>query len=554
MLLSVRNLSKSYGYTTVLAGLTFAINADERVGVVGMNGIGKSTLLRVLIGQETPDSGSVRLAPSIEVGYLPQTTPAFFGQTIEDLILESVGNLRQLEARMRELEALMAEAPPEQVPALLADYSQAATRFQERGGYALEHQIDAVLAGLGIAHLLRSRPVATLSGGEKARVGLAALLLRSPDLLLLDEPTNHLDLHALEWLESYLASCRGAVLVVSHDRHFLNRVVTQILELEEHSHQLKSYTGNYDTFLSAKAAERARQQEDYERQQEEMKELRHRVRETARQVAHNRMPKDGNKLVYNAKGEHVQQAISRNVRAAEEALKRIEANPAPKPPRPLRFYPNFATEALRSDQVIQVEGLTRQHDGKALFSDLSFSIAPDARILLSGPNGAGKTTLIQTMLGLEVPDAGLAKLVGSARIGYLPQTSLPNLGLTILEWYRQSQAGYDEQLIAGLLETGLFRLEDMRKTIAQLSIGQRRKLEIARLMAERPNVLILDEPTNYLSLDVLEAFEAAILAFAGPVLAVSHDRWFMQRFGGERWELQEGRLVQGEAQASGWAG
>ncbi|HEY7124328.1 MAG TPA: ABC-F type ribosomal protection protein [Ktedonobacterales bacterium] len=547
MLLGVRNLSKSYGHTTILADLTFAINAGERVGIVGMNGIGKSTLLRVLIGQEPPDSGSARFGPSVEVGYLPQTTPAFFGQTIEDLILASVGNLRQLETRMRELEVLMAQPAPEHMAALLEDYAQVATRFQERGGYELEHQIDAILAGLGIAHLPRSRPVATLSGGEKARVGLAALLLRSPDLLLLDEPTNHLDIHALEWLESYLASYRGAVLVVSHDRHFLNRVVNQILELEEHSHHLKSYSGNYDAFLRARAAERTKQQEDYERQQEEIKELRQRMRETARQVAHHRMPKDGDKMAYDFKGGRVQQTISRNVRAAEEELKRIEANSVPKPPKPLRFYPNFATEAIRSDQIIKVEGLTRQHDGRALFADLSFSIAPDARILLTGPNGAGKTTLIQTMLGLETPDAGAAKVVGSARIGYLPQSSLPNLSLTILEWYRQTQAGYDEQLIAGLLETGLFRLEDMRKTIAQLSIGQRRKLEIARLMAERPNVLILDEPTNYLSLDVLEAFETAILAFAGPVIAVSHDRWFMERFGGERWELQEGRLVRGEA-------
>ncbi len=543
MLLSVRNLSKSYGHTTILSDLTFAINAGERIGIVGMNGIGKSTLLRVLMGQEPPDSGSIRFAPSIEVGYLPQTTPEFFGQTIEDLILESVGNLRQLEARMRELEAQMAQPALGNVDALLEEYSQVSTRFQERGGYELDHQLDAILAGLEIAHLPRSRPVATLSGGEKARVGLAALLLRSPDLLLLDEPTNHLDLHALEWLEGYLARYRGAVLVVSHDRHFLNGVVTQIMELEEHSYHLKSYSGNYDAFLRAKAAERARWQEDYERQQEEIKELRQRMRETARQVAHNRLPKDGDKLQYNFKGERVQQTISRNVRAAEEALKRIEANPIPKPPRPLRFYPNFATEAIRSDQIIKVEGLTRRHGGRVLFADLSFSIAPDARILLTGPNGAGKTTLIQTMLGLEAPDAGAAKIVSGARIGYLPQTSLPNLDMTILEWYRQSQAGYDEQLIAGLLETGLFRLEDIRKTIAQLSIGQRRKLEIARLMAERPNVLILDEPTNYLSLDVLEAFETAILGFAGPVLAVSHDRWFMQRFGGERWELQEGWLL-----------
>ncbi|HEY7346679.1 MAG TPA: ABC-F family ATP-binding cassette domain-containing protein [Ktedonobacterales bacterium] len=543
MTLVVHHLSKTFGINLTLDDLSFSVGAGDRVGVVGMNGVGKSTLLNILAGQETQDAGTVALDAGAEMAYLPQATPIFFGRTIDDLILESVGNLRQLEARMGELEREMAGADEDRAAALLEEYALVSTRFQDRGGYDLEYRIDAILAGLGIAHLPRTREVETLSGGEKARVGMATLLLRSPDLLLLDEPTNHLDAGALEWLEGYLAGFGGALLAVSHDRQFLNRVVNRIFEIDEHTRRLKKYEGDYDAYAGAKVTERAKWEEDYERQQEEIKALRLRMRETGRQVAHNRAPKDGDKYIYNFKGGGVQKAISRNVRAAEEQLKRIEADPILKPPRPLRFYPRFDARRLRSDSVITVEHVNKGYDGRVILRDVSFRVASDARIMLVGPNGVGKTTLLRLLLGLDTPDAGSVRVTGSAQLGYLPQEPLLDTGQTILGAYRQVVAGYDEQLIAGLLERGLFRLEDMPKLVGQLSVGQRRKLEIARLMAMQPNALLLDEPTNYVSLDVLEAFEAAVLAFPGPVIVVTHDRWFMQRFGGERWELVDGRLI-----------
>ena len=543
MTLVVHHLSKTFGINTVLDDLSFSITAGDRVGVVGMNGVGKSTLLSILAGQEPVDAGTMTLDAGAEMAYLPQATPVFFGRTIDDLILESVGNLRQLEARMRQLEAQMAGGDEAAMSALLEEYAQVSTRFQDRGGYDLDYRIDTILAGVGIAHLPRSREVQTLSGGEKARVGLATLLLRSPEVLLLDEPTNHLDVTALEWLEGYLAVYSGALLVVSHDRQFLNRVATRIFEIDEHTHQLKQYGGNYDAYAVAKAAERAKWEEDYQRQQEEIAELRLRMRETGRQVAHNRMPKDGNKLAYNAKGANVQRAISRNVRAAEELIRRIEADPIPKPPNRLRFYPRFDVKPLRSDSVISVEHVSKSHAGRMILRDLSFRVASDARIMLIGPNGVGKTTLLRLLLGLDAPDTGAVRVTGSAHLGYLPQEPLLDPSQTILGAYRQVVSGYDDQIIAGLLERGLFLLEDMPKLVGQLSIGQRRKLEIARLMAEQPNVLLLDEPTNFISLDVLEAFEAAVLSFPGPVIVASHDRWFMQRFGGERWQLVDGRLL-----------
>src|SRR5947209_18101733 len=215
MLLTVRNLSKSYGAITVLSNISFVINYGDRAGIVGSNGAGKSTLLKVLMGQEEGDEGSFTFAPSSEVGYLPQTTPDFYGRTLEDLILESVGNLRQLEERMRELEAAMSSASADQLPLLLEEYSHVSTRFQDRGGYDLDYKIDTILAGLRIDYLPRAQEVQTLSGGEKARISLATLLLRSPDLLLLDEPTNHLDFASMQWLEMYLSNYHGPTMMVS---------------------------------------------------------------------------------------------------------------------------------------------------------------------------------------------------------------------------------------------------------------------------------------------------------------------------------------------------
>jgi macrolide transport system ATP-binding/permease protein len=544
MLLSVHNLSKAYGVITVLNNVSFIINSNDRVGIVGMNGAGKTTLLRILVGQETMDDGKISFAPSLEVGYLPQTTPDFYGRTIQDLILESLGNLRQLEERMRQVEATMAIASENQLPALLAEYDQLSTKFQDRGGYNLDYKIDTILTGLQLAYLPREQAVDTLSGGEKERIGLATLLLRSPDLLLLDEPTNHLDIASLEWLETYFLHYVGAIIVVSHDRQFLNRSVNQVFEIDEHSHQLKQYAGNYDAYASAKEAERAQWEEDYERQQEEIKELRKRIKETARRVAHNRPPRDNDKMQYDFFGGRVQQTISRGIRDAEERLKRIEEDPIPKPPRRLQAHPYFNTENLQSRDVISATGLGKSLGGRCILRDINFTLAPAARVVLTGPNGAGKTTLLKLIMSLETPGEGAVRVAAGARLGYLPQEpDLPDLTKTVLEVYRYDQVGYEDEFVAKLIGYGLFRLEDISKTIGQLSVGQRRKLEIARLLAEQPNVLLLDEPTNYISLDVLEAFEAAVLKFPGPVITVSHDRLFMQRFGGKIWEIVNGQLV-----------
>lgn len=548
MVLTTHNLAKAYGVVTVLQNVSFVVNAQDRIGIVGPNGVGKSTLLKLLVAQEELDSGSVNYAPTVEFGYLSQTTPDFYGRTIEDLIRESVGNLRQLEEHMHQLEAAMASADEVTLPTMLEEYNTIATRFQDRGGYEIDYKIDTILSGLRIDYLPRTQEMQTLSGGEKARVGLATLLLRSPDLLLLDEPTNHLDFASMEWLESYLANYNGATMIVSHDRQFLNRAVNQIFEIDEHEHSLKRYTGNYDAYTQTKAVERAKWEADYERQQEEIKELRKRIKITGRQIGHNnRAPRDNDKYARYFFAQNVDTAVSRNIKAAEEQLRRIEEDPLPQPPELLRVNSHFSGEGISSQMVMNIVNLSKSWNGRVVLDHINMVLQPQARIVLVGPNGAGKTTLFRTLMGLEQPDSGEVHIVGSARIGYLSQDpDTLDLHKTVIESYRYGQVGYEGEFIGRLLGYGLFKLEDMHKKVGQLSVGQRRKLEIARLMAASPNVLLLDEPTNYISLDVLEAFEAAILAFPGPVIAISHDRWFIQRFGGELWTLEQGQLINTE--------
>ncbi|GCE06581.1 ribosomal protection-like ABC-F family protein [Dictyobacter aurantiacus] len=548
MLLSCKELSKSYGVQTVLDSLSFVVNAAERIGIVGPNGVGKSTLLRLLVGQEEPDSGTITYAPGIEFGYLPQTTPDFYGQSIQDLILASVGNLKLLEEQMHTVEAAMASANKDQIPSLMEEYAELSTRFQDRGGYELDYKIDSVIEGLHLTYLERSRAVETLSGGEKARVGLATLLLSSPEILLLDEPTNHLDFASIEWLEGYLSTYQGAVVMVSHDRQFLNKTVSMIFEIDEHSHQLRTYTGNYDAYIEAKQAERKRWEEAYERQQEEIKELQKRIRVNGRQVGHsNRSVPDKDKYAKYFFSQNVQSAVARNVRAAQMQLERIEDDPIPKPPQPLQVNSQFQSEPIQSQVIVHLEQISKSFGERKLFDRLDLTITPQTRIMLTGPNGTGKTTLLKLINGDEQPDSGTRHIVEGARIGYLaqePDTLDPEK--TIIETYRYGQVGFEGEFIGRLLGYGFFRLEDIHKQVGQLSVGQKRKLELACLLAAQPNVLLLDEPTNYISLDVLEAFEAALLRFQGPIIVISHDRWFIQRFQGERWLLRDGHIEQSD--------
>lgn len=543
MLLAIDHISKAYGDNQVLNNVTFALPYGQKLGLVGANGVGKSTLIKIIIGEIEPDGGAVRLATGAEIGYLAQTLNAAEGQTIAELIDTTLGNIRQIEARLRQLEAAMVQ-PDEDLDRVLAEYSELTEQFERRGGYDLAYRLDQVMTGLAVAHLARDRRVATLSGGEKSRVGLAALLLASPDLLLLDEPTNHLDFAALAWLEAYLQGYKGGVLVVSHDRHFLNQTVTALVEIEEHSREAKQYSGNYDFYAEMKELERTKWVESYWAQQEEIRDLRKLMKRKAHVNPFARAPRDNDKFAYTFKAEKMQGSLSRDIRSAEERLRRIEEDPIPKPPAVLKINPDFDPQVLTSKTPITVMDVSKTYGNQRVLDLVSCTIEPHSRIVIIGPNGAGKSTLLKIMAGVALPDSGLVDVAPSVVLGHLDQEqeTLVTAG-TLFDVYRDGRVGDWEEFKAELLGYGLFTWPDLMKPAATLSIGQKRKLQIANLMAQKANLLLLDEPTNHISLDVLEEFEQALLDFAGPVVAISHDRRFIERFANEIWEMRDGRLT-----------
>jgi macrolide transport system ATP-binding/permease protein len=545
VLFTISHVAKGFGPATVLSDVSFTVNATDKLALVGANGVGKTTLLRIIAGEIEPDGGEVIAPRPVATGYLPQVVTFRQGQTIDDLVYEAQGRIEDVRRRLHEVETALGRAGERETGALLEEYGELSEQFERLGGYALDYRMDAVFGGLGIAHLPRNREVASLSGGEKARIALAALLLGSPEVLLLDEPTNHLDFRALAWLETYLHAYHGAFVLVSHDRQFLNRTVSTIVEIDEYLRDARIYPGDYDAYLVAKAKERARWQEEYAREQAEIKALREAIKGTARRVGHpNRPPPDNDKYAKQFFGENVQRAVARNVRAAQEKLRRIEADPIVKPPEPMRLHTDFDPHELAGHTPLAASGVRKAYGGRRVLDGVDFVLNASARVVIVGPNGAGKSTLLRILAGKERPDAGRVSRAPSVVIGYLDQEQE---GLdphqTVFEAYRAGLAGHEDALRADLFRYGFFRYDDVRKKVGELSAGQRRKLQLARLMVTRANVLLLDEPTNHLDFPTLEAFEAALLEYPGPILAVSHDRRFIQRFRGEVLVLDGGRLT-----------
>jgi len=550
MSLLVTNVAKNYGDTLVLHNATFTINSGDRVGLVGANGSGKSTLLRIVAGEIEADSGSVRMEPPAQLGYLAQEM-GDETRNIAQLIADARGDLDAAHRRMRELEAHMATPglDASALDALLANYAHATADFERLGGYET-WEADAILEGLGLGEIDRNRPATTLSGGEKVRLALALLLLQNPDYLLLDEPTNHLDFAALGWLEEFLASRKGALLVVSHDRLFLDRTVTRIIEIDDHTRETLFYPGNYSFFASEKVRARQRAADAWNEQQEEIKELRKIIRVRGRQVAHNRKAKDSDGFYMNFKGGRIDATIARNVHAAEEKLARIEADPLPKPPKPIDINPDFQPTVFGSKQPIVADDISLAYGDRVILRHVDVTIASTSRVVLVGPNGAGKSTLLKILAGLLKPDSGQVYRAPGVVVGHLDQEqeTLATHG-TLYEVYAEGLQGDFEELKTELLSTGLFVWDELNRPVAGLSVGQRRKLQLARLLALRANLLLLDEPTNHISLDVLEEFESALLAFPGPIVAVSHDRRFIERFADEVWAVEDGAL---KKYAGGW--
>lgn len=541
---TMEHVSKGFAERVVLHDVSARIAAGDRVGLVGANGCGKSTLLHILDGRLVCDDGRVHVATDITIGHLPQAFEPLGDWTVADWLASATRELLEMQAQLTALAEAMANLTGDELEQALRAYGELAARFEQRGGYDLPQREQAVLQGLEIANIERDRQLASLSGGERVRFGLAALLIQSPDLLLLDEPTNHLDASALTWLERFLTTYAGALVVVSHDRWFLNGVVNRILEIDEFDHQVHPFTGDYDAYVTQKNLARQQWEARYAEEQEQIRLLRRRIQEAGR-VGHHRPPRDNNKMAYDAHGGRVERTVSRNVQSAEMELDRLLADAVQRPPTPLRFSANFRSTRAQSEVALSVADLGVDLDGhRTLLEGVRFSLERGGRMLITGPNGAGKTTLLDIIAGIRTPERGTVMRPARSTIGYLRQDLvLGDAEATVLSAFREGLPGTEPEHVAQLLSYQLFRYEEFQLKCGQLSPGQHRKLMIAKLMASGANLLLLDEPTNHISFSILEEFERAIAEFPGAVIAVSHDRRFREQFTGDVWTLSAGALI-----------
>jgi ATP-binding cassette subfamily F protein 3 len=535
-MLQINDLAKAYGDTVVLEGVNLLINDGERVGLVGPNGCGKTTLLEIVVGRETLDRGSITFSPpNLPLGYLEQTLVYPEGATVADAMR---GYASDPEQEVQDLAVQLSTASGEELERLMADYARALERLETGDSYRATAQIEVVLAGLGLDALDQDMPVELLSGGQKTRLGLAHLLLRRPRLLLLDEPTNHLDIAALEWLEGFLAAYDGAVVIVSHDRTFLDRTVNRILELDPVTHDIASYPGSYSDYVATKEQELEQEWARYKDQQDRVARYQRAITGLegyARSIEQGTINFHIRKI---AKG------IARNAVVQKRRLERMidseEYLEKPKQTWQIRF--DMVDTPPSSQDVLILEELSMGFGDHRLFQDVNLALRAGERVVLTGPNGSGKTTLLRIVMGQIEPLEGQARLGPSVRVGY----------------YAQEQEGLDEdwdaftaiQRVAPMSDTEvrsflhyfLFSGDDVFVPVGALSLGERARLALARLVAAGCNLLILDEPINHLDIPSREQFEQGLSRFEGTVLAVVHDRYFVERFATRLWAIHDGAI------------
>ncbi|MBA0053923.1 ABC-F family ATP-binding cassette domain-containing protein [Streptomyces sp. AJS327] len=532
--LSVKSVTKSYGTRTILDQVSFTVRPGERAAVIGENGSGKSTLLRLLASAETPDDGEITVRFPGGTGHLAQTLDLDADRTVQDAVDLALTELRDTERALRAAEATLADASADELDA----YGELLTAYEERGGYEADARVDAALHGLGLARIARERPLGSLSGGERSRLALACVLAAAPELLLLDEPTNHLDAAAVRWLEEHLRAHRGTVVAVTHDRGFLERVATTILEVDRDERTVYRHGDGWSGYRAAKAAARRGAEQRYADWVEEVARAQELLETASRRLAGTgRDPRQG----FGKHRRSSEAKLGGQVRSVRERLERLRREPVAEPPVPLRFTTPLPTTADADDDA---EGTLAELDtvrvGERLRLDGLLTIAPGGRLLVTGENGAGKTTLLRVLAGDLRPDAGTVRR--PARIGYLPQEPPPHAGsLPLLAAFAAGRSGPPDEHAEQLLSLGLFREQDLRVPVGALSVGQRRRLQIATLVTRPADLLVLDEPTNHIALDLVEDLQAALAAYPGAVVAVSHDRDFRARFDAERLELRVGR-------------
>jgi ATP-binding cassette subfamily F protein 3 len=502
------NVSKSYGPKQVLDQVTLELQPREKVGLVGANGAGKTTLFKLITSEQTPDEGRVVIARGLKIGYLPQIPVLDTAASVLDEAGSVFGAVWEMERKLVELAHEMSEHHDSQhLPQTMARYDRLRAQFEAAGGYTVEARIGEVLGGLGFGKREHELPIGVLSGGQKCRVALAKLLLADCDLLLLDEPTNHLDIAATQFLESFLAGFSGGVVVVSHDRYLLDRVVSKILELERR--QVAVYPTNYTHYAESKGVRELTQQREFLKQQAF--------------IAHER-----DFIARHLAGQRSQEAKGRRTRLQRmEREGRVVDRPrAPRRKINLEFEGGAASEGT----ALRCEDLVKRYGPLTLFDGLRFQVQRGERVGIVGPNGVGKTTLLRIMMGTEPPDAGTVEFDERATAGYYDQEHAGlNREHSVFEELRSVRPDASDQDLRNYLASFLFTGDDVFKRVGDLSGGEQSRVVLAKLMASTPRVLVLDEPTNHLDIPSREVLEAALADYAGTILMVSHDRYFLDR-------------------------
>jgi ATP-binding cassette subfamily F protein 3 len=538
-MLQVRKVTKWFGDVKVLDHISFVLNRGDRAGLVGPNGCGKTTLLRVLAGQLPPDEGAVQVAaPTLRIGYLAQAAEFSLDATVGDVLRAAAGEHAAAETHLARLAEAVAAAEGSDLAAALSGYDRALGDLQALEGAERYVSVEEALMGLGMAGVDQNRPAATLSGGQKTRLGLARLLLTRPDLLLLDEPTNHLDIGALAWLEDYLAGYPGAVLVVSHDRTLLDHVVNRTLALDDVTHTLAEYPGGYTDYARAVDRDLEKQWAAYREQQDRIQKLGRSIRKLSGQAKsiesetihfyYRRIAKDL------ARRAVVQRARLQRMLDSEELVD--------KPDLTWKMKLDFKGAPRSGQDVLHVSGLRMGFGDQELFCDVSLHLAYGERAALIGPNGCGKTTLLRCIAGQLKPWAGTIQLGRGVRLGYMSQEQDELDGSSTPLAQIRKAAPLDETEARSFLHYFLFAGDEVFVPVERLSYGERSRLALALLVARGCNFLLLDEPANHLDIPSRESFERAIARFEGTVLAVIHDRYFIERFATTIWTMENGAV------------
>ncbi len=520
MILNAAHLSKAFAGDVVIRDASFFLNEHDKAAIVGLNGAGKTTLLNLIAGELSADSGTVSLKKDCRMGYLRQNNQLDSSLTVREELTLVIQPILDLELRMQEIQERMKRATGDALETLYREYAAAEQRYELSDGYSARSRVNGVLNGLGFGGTEAEKRLCTLSGGQKTRVFLGKLLLERPELIILDEPTNHLDLSSIEWLEGYLMNYPGAVLIVSHDRYFLDRIVTKVIDIE--AGELTGYSGNYTQYAEKKAAIRDAQRRAYLNQQQE---LRRQEEVIARLRAFNRE-------------KSVRRAESR-----EKMLRRVERLDRPEEIR-ADMGLHFTMDEASGNDVLDVNEISKSFEGKPLFRDLSFSLKRGEHVAIIGDNGSGKTTILKIINGLLPPDSGSVTLGARVMIAYYDQEhQVLHPEKTLFEELQDTWPDMNNTELRNMLAAFLFTGDDVFKKVAELSGGERGRVSLAKLMLSHANLLILDEPTNHLDVVSKEVLENALRIFPGTVLYVSHDRYFINRTATRILDLTRGQLL-----------